>query len=371
METVRSPIPYADVIMRVMNSLNELIEIKVAGNTLLAWGIAIFAFLFTFTVLPILKSYLLRLAKRPTHVKEFGAVQLLLRLIPRTSKLFMWVVAINVAERFLDFPKRVDNLLHIMILVGIWFQVGLWAMTTVEFLLERQRRERGTDSGFASSLGIINFVATALIWAFVILLALDNLGVNITALVAGLGIGGVAIALAVQTVLGDLLASLSITLDKPFAVGDGLNIDGLGGTVEQIGIRSTRLRSVDGEQIILSNADILKSRVRNYGRMRERRGVIALSVNQSTPVEKVRSVPKIIEAAVKAQKDVRFERVFFKEISATSFNFEATYFAVDGNYNTLIAAQQDINYRILEAFSKEEIEFAPPTPTVKVVTGPA
>ncbi len=355
-----------------MQAFNDFLSMKVAGNTLKDWGFAVLAFLVTFTVLPILKSYLLRLAKRPTHVSEFGAVQLLLRLIPRTSRLFMWVVAVNVAERFLDFPKRIESVLHTLILIGIWFQIGLWAMTTVQYLLERHQNTRSSsDVNFASSLGIINFVARALIWSLVILLALDNLGVNITALVAGLGIGGVAIALAVQTILSDLLASLSITLDKPFTVGDGLNIDGLGGTVEQIGIRSTRLRSVDGEQIILSNADILKSRVKNYGRMRERRGIVNLSISQSTPVEKVRKINEIIEAAIKAQKNVRFERVYFKEISPTAFNFEATYFVVNADYNTLVAAQQDINFKILEAFAKEEIDFAPPTPTVKVVTGNA
>jgi small-conductance mechanosensitive channel len=351
-----------------MEPLSELLETKIAGNPLQDWGIATIAFLVTFTVLPLLKRYLLRLAKRPAQPKEFGLVQLLLRLIPRTNRLFMWVVAVNFAERFLDFSKDIERALHITILVGIWFQIGLWAMTTVEFLLERHGHDERASTGFTSSFGIINFISSLLIWALVTLVALDNLGINITALVAGLGIGGVAIALATQTMLGDLLASLSITLDKPFTVGDGLSFDGISGTVEKIGIRTTRLRSVDGEQIIVSNADMVKSRVRNFGRMRERRGVIAISINQETPVEKVRKVSTIVEQAIKAQKDVRFERVFFKEISSTAFNFEATYFAVDGIYNTLIAAQQDINFRILEAFAKEGIEFSPPTPTIRVVS---
>lgn len=353
-----------------MNSFQEILHIKIFGNTVLAWSLATVAFLVTFTVLPLLKGYLLRLAKRPTHVREFGAVQLLLRLIPRTSRLFMWVLAVNVGERFLDFPAKVESALHIMILVGIWFQVGLWAMTVVQFMLERHQRERGiADTNFTSSMGIIGFVARAVIWSLVVLLMLDNLGINITALVAGLGIGGVAIALAVQTVLGDLLASLSITLDKPFSVGDGLNVDGIGGTVEQIGIRSTRLRSVDGEQIIISNTDMVKSRVKNYGRMRERRGIVNLSLSQSTSVDKVKKVPSIIEAAIKEQKNVRFERAYFKEISPTAFNFEATYFVTTADYNMLVAAQQGVNIKILEAFAGEDIEFAPPTQTVKVVTG--
>jgi small-conductance mechanosensitive channel len=348
-----------------MQSLEQLADYRLLGNSLMHWGFALAAFLVTFTVLPLLKSYLGRLAKYPGHAGDFRVVQLLLRLIPRTSRLFMWVVAVNVAERFLEFSSRVDRVLHVLVLIGIWYQIGLWAITTVQYLLERHQQRRGqTDLGFASSIGIINFLARAVIWSLVALLMLDNLGINITALVAGLGIGGVAIALAVQTVLGDLLASLSIALDKPFAVGDSLALDNFNGTVEQIGIRSTRLRSVDGEQIILSNADLLKSRVRNYGRMGERRGVILLGINYRTPADKVRKVNDIIEAAIKAQKGVRLDKCYFKEIGASAFNFEAIYFATDGNAGTLSAAQQGINLRIVEAFEKEAIEFAYPTQAI-------
>jgi small-conductance mechanosensitive channel len=351
-----------------MQWLQELTKTEFAGNPLSHWALAVAAVLITFTVLPLLKGYLVRVANRHPHASELVFVQLLLRLIPRTSRLFMWVVAINLGERFLALPERIENGLHILVLVGIWFQVGLWGVTAVEYLLERQQRRRGgADSGFVSSLGIISFLANVVIWAFVSLLALDNLGVNITALVAGLGIGGIAIALAVQTVLSDLLASLSITLDKPFAVGDALSVDNLNGKVEQIGIRSTRLRSVDGEQIILSNADLLKSRVRNFGRMGERRGVIHLAISNTTPVEKVRRVDGIVEAEIKAQKNVRLERCYFKEIGAASFNFEAVYFVTDGNFDTLANSQQDVNLKILEAFEREGIEFSAPTQTIRVL----
>src|SRR5690348_13084932 len=126
-----------------MQPINELLDIKVAGNTLQAWGLAIVVFLVTFTVLPTLKSYLLRLARRPAQMQDYNTIQLILRLIPRTSRLFMWVLAITAAERFLDFPHRVDEVLKVLVLVGIWFQVGLWAMTTVDFFLERKQSARG------------------------------------------------------------------------------------------------------------------------------------------------------------------------------------------------------------------------------------
>jgi len=350
-----------------MQAIHELLDQKFGGNTLADWALAALAFLVTFTVLPLLKSYLIRLVKRPTQVSTFGAVKLLLRLIPRTSRLFTWVVALNAADRFLDLPIKIAHALHVLILIGIWFQLGLWAMTTVDYFLERKQRERGaSDSGLASSLGIINFVASAMIWSLVSLLALDNLGVNITALVAGLGVGGIAIALAVQTVLGDLLASLSIAIDKPFAVGDNLTLDDLNGKVEQIGIRSTRLRSVNGEQIIVSNADLLKSRVRNFGRMAERRSVLSIGITYETPRDKVQQVVGIIEQAIRAQQGVRLERCHFKEFGASSLNFEAVFFALDPQFDALMDAQHAINFRILDAFDKEGIEFAYPTQTVRI-----
>jgi small-conductance mechanosensitive channel len=348
-----------------MQPLYELFDIRVADNTVKTWSLAILAFLVTFTVLPLLKTYLLRVARRPVHMQEFGAVQLILRLIPRTSRLFIWVLALNAADRFLNLPHRFEEMLKILVLVGIWFQIGLWAMTAIDFLLDRHQQRRGvTDVAFASSLGIVNFVARVMIWSFAILLALDNLGVNITTLVTGLGIGGVAIALAVQTMLSDLLASLSIALDKPFTVGDALAVDNINGTVEQIGVRTTRLRSIDGEQIIMSNADLIKSRVRNFGRMGERRGVLSLVLSYDTAIDKVRKVNAIVEAAIKAQQKARFERCYFREIGATGLNFDASYFITDGNFNTLVAAQQDINFRIIEAFEHEGIDLATPLQTI-------
>jgi small-conductance mechanosensitive channel len=351
-----------------MESIQEILNTKFFGNSAANWGLGVLAFLVTFTVLPLLKSYLLRIAKRHPHASELVVVQVLLRLIPRTSRIFILVVAVNLAMRVLDFSPKVERALDFLIQVGLWFQIGLWAVTVVTYFLERKRSAQGrVDAGFVSSLGIIGFILHAVIWTIVVLLALDNLGVNITTLVAGLGIGGIAIALAVQTVLGDLLASLSITFDKPFSVGDSLNIDNINGKVEQIGIRSTRLRSVDGEQIIISNTDLLKSRVRNFGRMGERRGVVNLMISNHTPVDKVRRVQPIVEAAIKSQKGLRFERCYFKEIAAATFNFEAVYFVADGNFDTLANGQQAVNLEILEAFEKEGIELATAAQTLKIL----
>ena len=176
--------------------------------------------------------------------------------------------------------------MQIAIVLTFWFQVGLWGMAAVRFAIDKRGRvASGMDPALASSIDIIIFIAGLAIWAMAFLLALDNLGVQIKPLLAGLGIGGIAVALAVQTVLGDLLASMSIALDKPFTVGDSLKLGDVDGTVEHIGVKSTRIRSATGEQVIISNAEILKSRVRNNSRMRERRAMFNLNVAYGTPSE--------------------------------------------------------------------------------------
>jgi small-conductance mechanosensitive channel len=203
-----------------------------------------------------------------------------------------------------------------------------------------------------------------LIWSLLILVALDNFGVNITALLAGLGVGGVAVALALQNVLGDLFASLSIALDKPFVVGDSLTIDAFVGKVEHIGIKTTRLRSESGEQIILSNADILKSRVRNHGRAAELRALASIRVPYSTPIDKLKAIPALLEGIVREQPRARFERCHLKTLGDSSVLFELTYFVRQPSVNPLLDLQQEVNFRILDEFRGLGVEFAYPAQMV-------
>jgi small-conductance mechanosensitive channel len=198
----------------------------------------------------------------------------------------------------------------------------------------------------------------------IILVALDNLGINITALLAGLGVGGVAVALALQNVLGDLFASLSIALDKPFVVGDSLTIDTFTGKVEHIGIKTTRLRSETGEQIVLSNADILKSRVRNFGRATELRTVTTLRVAYDTPSDKLVAIPKLLEQIVTEQANARFDRCHLKNFGEWALQFELSYFRENPDQYPLLDLQQAVNFRIIEEFRRLGIEFAYPTQRV-------
>jgi small-conductance mechanosensitive channel len=243
-------------------------------------------------------------------------------------------------------------------------QMASWAMTAVRFGIEAKRRRMGGhDTMLASSMSVIMFVAGLLIWGIASLLALENLGVAIGPLLAGVGIGGIAIALAVQTVLADLLASLSIALDKPFTLGDSLKIDDVVGTVEYIGVKSTRLRSVNGEQIIISNADLLKARLRNFGRLFERRSLFTLGVHYETPVEKLAAIPHLVREIIEATPDTRFERCNLLNYGATALEFETVFFVTKADYKVYVDAQQSINLRIIERLRALGVAFAAEAPT--------
>ncbi|MFO1410262.1 MAG: mechanosensitive ion channel, partial [Steroidobacteraceae bacterium] len=310
-----------------MPAWSELQRLELLHNSVADWLLAGLAFLLTFTLLPLARRYLEAQRRRYAGRDMPAALGLLAHLATHTSRLVLWTVALYAAERILTWPARIDRAFDIAIVLGFWWQVGLWAMAAVRYGVQR-RREHDEELRLAGSINILLFVARLLVWGVVVLLALSNLGVNITGLVAGLGIGGIAIALAVQTVLGDLFASLSIALDKPFVIGDALRVDDIEGTVEQIGIKSTRLRSVSGEQVIIANNDLLKSRVRNLGRMSERRGVLRFTLDYDTPRAALERVAALAAAAVAAQPEARFTSCQLRELAATGALFELV-FVVD------------------------------------------
>jgi len=334
------------------------------GNAIADWILAGVIAVAVWSVLSIVRRFVAARYQRYSSAKYSTPVRLAFYLAGNTKQFLFFAIAVDAAQEGLIFPPKLQHLISNFVLMLILIQVGLWAGRTVRFYLEIKELESGPDRAFAGSLDIINFVARMLIWSLLILVALENLGVNITALLAGLGVGGVAVALALQNILGDLFASLSIALDKPFVVGDTLNIDLYTGTVERIGIKTTRLRSDSGEQIILSNADILKSRVRNYGRMPEQRVLTTLRLSYATPTEHLHGIPKLLESIVRDQPNARFDRCHFKLLGECSLQFELSYFAQQPKLNPLLDLQQTVNLRIVDEFRRLGIEFAYPTQRV-------
>jgi small-conductance mechanosensitive channel len=350
--------------------LEKFWQIDLLGNDLRSWAIALLTFLVTLTVLPIVKGFVSarrrhwteRDAQSP-HVAKSAhhAIDLATLLIERTSRVFLWAVAVYLASRDLTFVPRVERFLTIGIVLAFWMQIGLWAMTSVRYAIDlRRKSSAGLDALLTSSIDVILFVAGLVIWAMVLLLALDNLGVQIKPLLAGLGIGGIAVALAVQTVLSDLLASLSIALDKPFGIGDFLTVGESQGTVEHIGVKSTQLRSLSGEQIIISNTDILKSRVRNYGRMRERRALFQFGVSYDTDPKALAAIPGVVREIIQATPDTRFDRCHFLAYGLTTLQFEVVFYCTKPEYNIYADAQQKINLEILERLRAMSVSLTPP-----------
>ena len=243
----------------------------------------------------------------------------------------------------------------------------MWGSAVLRVVSEQYRQQQmDKDPASVTTLNVLNFIGKIVLWSLVLLLVLDNLGVNITALVAGLGVGGIAVALAVQTILGDLFASLSIVLDKPFVVGDFLIVGDLLGSVEYVGLKTTRLRSLSGEQLVFSNSDLLSSRIRNYGRMYQRRVVFNLGVTYQTPRDKLIKIPEIVRAAIEQQDKTRFDRSHFKEYGDFALVFESVYYVEGPDYNEYMDIQQAVNLQVHEQFEQQGIEFAYPTQTLFV-----
>lgn len=282
----------------------------------------------------------------------------------------MWLLlfpTIFLAIQPLDLAGKTYTLLKIIATISFALQLGLWAKQFVRLGI-RYVSAQAAPNDSVESLGVLNFIGQTTLWSIVILMALSNLGVNITALVAGMGIGGIAIALAIQNILGDLFASLSIVIDKPFITHDFIIVDDYMGTVEHIGVKTTRIRSLGGEQIIFSNNDLLKSRVRNYKRMYERRVVLHFGVLYQTPLIKLRHIPVIIQTLIKNIAHVRFDRAHFYQFGESSLEFEVVYWVLDPDYHLHMDIQQIINLQLIEELQKEDIKFAYPTRTVLVET---
>jgi small-conductance mechanosensitive channel len=320
------------------------------GNSVAGWLIAGLVAVAVWSGLSLLRRFVAARYKRYTTAQYSTPVRLVFYLIGNTKQFLFLAIALYAGQESLTLPAKIQHAVSNLVSILILLQVGLWAGRSVRFYLNLKE--------------IIKFVAGMLIWSFLILVALDNLGVNITALLAGLGVGGVAVALALQNVLGDLFASLSIALDKPFVVGDNLNIDTYTGTVEHIGIKTTRLRSESGEQIILSNADLLKSRVRNYGRMPEQRTLITIRVPYSTASDTLQSIPKLLEGIVREHANARFERCHLKAFGESSLQYELSYFVQQPKLNPLMDMQQSVHFRIIQEFQRLGIEFAYPAQRV-------
>jgi len=342
-----------------------MLDYEFLGNTVLTWLIALGITLGLWCILLIVRRVLTRMITHIAGKSDAWWSGLPVVFVERAQRWFLFIVALIAGSRPLNLTAGVDEGLWFLLVAAGLVQIGWWAHCMVGSLIKRQREQLlRKDPAKVTTIGALGLLAQAVLWLLVALLLLANAGVEITPLIAGLGVGGLALALAVQTILSDLLASLSIIFDKPFVVGDFLIIGDLMGSVEHIGLKTTRIRSLSGEQLVFANNDLLASRIRNFGRMRERRATFEIGVTYETPREKLARIPEILKAAVETQPKTRFDRSHFTKFGPYSLDFETVYYVQVPDMNEYLNIQQAINLRIFSDFADEGIDFAYPTQTI-------
>jgi small-conductance mechanosensitive channel len=320
-----------------------------AGGSLLIWAVEALA---------------LRRLRRWAESTATTIDNFLVDRVHKTGLPLAYLGLILASLRTLSLTPRVERILDaagivLLTLIAIQFLVALIRYGFGEFI-----RKRGEDASRDRALKGAVGLAKALVWVTGTLFLLDNLGFRISTMVAGLGIGGIAVALAAQTVLGDLFAHFTILFDRPFEIGDFVVVGDFMGTVERLGIKTTRLASLGGEQIVMSNKDLTDSRVRNYKRMARRRVVFRLGVTYQTPAERLREIPEIVADVFRGVEGATLDRVHFFSYGDFSLVYEIVYY-VDGNdYTRYMDVQQAVNLRIYEEFERRRIEFAYPTQTL-------
>lgn len=350
-------------------SSTALQEWQWAGNSamrmLAALGIFVaLTIFFRFVVPPVLRR-MEALAKR-SSTKADDAIIAQLQHIPRWV---LYTLSVLIALSVLTLPETVQLVLWAGILVIlITTGVSLARQIAEAVLLAHAPRLRSEDGSLPS---VLSMSIQLVLWVFGILLLLSNLGINVISLVAGLGIGGIAVALAVQNILSDIFSSFALYMDKPFREGDFIVVGPHMGIVKKIGLKTTRIQALQGEEIVISNQELTSTRVQNFKRMHERRIVFSLGVTYDTTPKQLQAIPVIVKGIITGRENARFDRAHFAAFGDSSLNFEIVYYVLNGDYNAYMDLQQEINLAIYEQLSAQNISFAFPTRTVHVVNAQA
>jgi small-conductance mechanosensitive channel len=347
--------------------LHDFLQDTFLGSTLLRWALATTAVILITSVLRLINSVIQGRLEETAPKTASTLDDMMLDLSQRTSFPFQLAVGVAAATYILTLPDSWDQRVRSTVLLVVLIQTGVWASGIVNYLIIAMLDKRATpDPVSRTGRNMLRFLGLTLVWCAVLLLCLDNLGIDVTTLIAGLGVTGVAVALATQNIVGDLFASVSILLDKPFLVGDFIIIDNYMGTVERIGIKSTRIRSLGGEGIVFANSDLSKSRLRNYKSMQERRLVFTFSVRYDTPPDKLESIGVMVKEVVTGTPRARFDRAHWLAFGDNGLLFEVVYFALTDDYNVYMDIQQAINLGILRNLRAEGIALAYGTPVTQV-----
>ena len=346
--------------------MQKIFNYSIFGNSVYNYVIALGIFIGGIVIVFIFKKYILSRLKRWAESTSTTIDDLLVRAIEKSiiPVFYFGIFYMSLHTLILspDFKKGLSIAAIILITILIVRTIISAINHGLRTYLKKSNDSEEREKQIKGIRGIVNLA----IWAIALVFLLDNLGFKISAVVAGLGIGGIAIALAAQAVLGDLFSYFVIFFDKPFKIGDFIIVGDKVGVVEYTGIKTTRIRALSGEQIVFSNTDLTNSRVHNYKKMERRRVVFKLGVVYQTPSRKLKMIPQIVKEIIENQDDTVFDRGHFASYGDFSLNFEFVYYVTGSDYNKYMDIQQSINLTIFETFEKEEIEFAYPSQTLFV-----
>lgn len=344
--------------------INEILQKTFLNNRLSDYLIFLLIFFAGVIAIRIIKVIVLNRLKAWSDKTSTTIDDFLVRIFEQKLIPILYFGTFYLSTKLLSLSQFADRLVTIagivlLSILGIRFLVALF-----NYAIETYWAKKEVDERRQKSLKGIITVTKVIVWGIGITFLLDNLGFKISTVIAGLGIGGIAIALAAQTVLGDLFSYFTIFFDRPFEIGDFIIIGDFRGTIEHIGIKTTRIRSLSGEQLVFSNTDLTNSRLRNYKRMDTRRVVFQLGVTYQTTLEQLKEIPVIISEIINSTDETVFDRAHFSSYGDFSLNFEIVYYVQDRDYAKYMDIQQEINFRIMEKFTKRNIEFAYPTQTL-------
>jgi small-conductance mechanosensitive channel len=285
------------------------------------------------------------------------------RVLSKTTLFFIVMCALELVAEHAETPPTLLRPINILFVIAAAFQAAVWARELILGLIQHKVGEDDAHSTLGSAIGIIRLLVTVALFAIAIILILDNLGVNVTGLVAGLGIGGIAIGLAAQGIFKDLFSALAIIFDRPFRRGDTITFDQTTGTVEQIGLKSTRVRSLGGEEVVISNDNLLNTKIQNWALLQRRRQVMLLGLVYQTPPDLLARLPAEIQAIVEAQPLATFDRAHVATFSQSSIDIELVFFVEAAEYPVFMHVKQEIMLGILRRFAELGVSFAYPTQT--------
>lgn len=344
--------------------MNSFFDSEFWGNSVKDWAICIGIIAVSIVVARLFQSVFIKKLQRLSEKTATDFDDFVVSVFRKYAMPLAYLLCVYFGLKYVSLPEKTSQVIQVAVTVVCVFYIIRGINAFIRYFFYSYMNKESPEEQKKKQVRGILLLIHAFVWVLGIVFLIDNLGYDISTIVAGLGIGGIAIALASQAILGDLFSYLVIFFDKPFEIGDFIIVDDKIGVVEYIGIKTTRIKTLSGEQLVCSNTDLTNSRVHNFKKMEERRVLFSFGVIYDTPSSKLKKIPGMVKRIIESQKDTRFDRAHFFSFGDYSLNFEVVYYVHSADYNIYMNTQQAINLSIFEKFEQENIEFAFPTQTL-------